>query len=535
MFDRLKRLAGDPARQEIAALFAHDPERAATFSVTHDGMLFDYSKTRIDAEARAALVDLAESHEVAARRDAMFAGQAINETEGRAVLHTALRNLAGDPVLIEGRDVMPGVLETLARMEDFADAVRGGRFTGQDGAITDVVNIGIGGSHLGPEMATRALSPCHDGPRCHFVSNVDGADIHDTLKGLDPARTLVIVASKSFTTAETMTNAATAREWMAQSVADPAAQFVAVSSALERTGAFGIPPERVFGFEDWVGGRYSLWGPIGLPLMIAIGPADFRAFLGGGADMDAHFRDAPLDVNMPVLLALCGIWHHQVCGYPTRAVLPYDQRLARLPAYLQQLEMESNGKRVTMAGAPLENGSGPVVWGEPGTNGQHAFYQLIHQGTQVVPCEFMLAATGHEPHLAHHQRMLVANCLAQSEALMRGRPMAEAREMMRAAGATGKELERLAAHRVFPGNRPSTTLLYDRLTPRRLGQIIALYEHRVFVEGVVLGINSFDQWGVELGKALASEIEPILAGEADGAEKDGSTRALIAQVKASGG
>ncbi|WP_422028929.1 glucose-6-phosphate isomerase [Roseovarius sp.] len=506
--------------------------RAEDFSVRFDGMLFDYSKTAMSREARALLLSILRSHHVEERRDAMFAGEAINETEGRAVLHTALRNLGGGPVEVDGSDVMPDVLDTLARMEAFAEEVRGGGFRGAGGPITDVVNIGIGGSHLGPEMAVRALSPYHDGPRCHFVSNVDGADIADCLAGLDPATTLVIVASKTFTTIETMTNAETARAWMAKAVDDPAAQFAAVSTAEDKTAAFGIAPERVFGFEDWVGGRYSVWGPIGLPLMLAIGPGDFRAFLQGGEAMDGHFREAPAEENMPVMLALTGLWHSNACGFPTRAVLPYDQRLARLPAYFQQLEMESNGKRVTMEGDALDMQSGPVVWGEPGTNGQHAFYQLIHQGTQVVPCEFMVAAKGHEPELAHHHHLLVANCLAQSEALMRGRPVEAARALMAEAGFEGAELERQAAHRVFPGNRPSTTLIYDRLTPRRLGEIVALYEHRVFVEGVILGINSYDQWGVELGKVLAKEMAPILSGEQDGNEKDGSTRQLVDFVRA---
>ncbi len=515
----------------IGALL-QDGDRAARFQVMADGMLFDYAKTSMTEGARAGLLAMAEARGVAARRDAMFAGAPINETEGRAVLHVALR--AGEDAVIEvdGQDVMPGVREGRARMRAFAEEIRQGRHEGAGGAITDVVNIGIGGSHLGPDMATRALHPCHDGPRCHFVSNVDGADIADCLEGLDAKRTLVIVASKTFTTIETMTNAETAKAWMARGGGDPARQFAAVSTALDRTAAFGIPPARVFGFEDWVGGRYSMWGPIGLSLMLAIGPGAFDEFLAGGAAMDAHFRAAPPERNMPVMLALTGLWHSHACGYATRAVLPYDQRLARLPAYFQQLEMESNGKGVTMAGAPVEGGSGPVVWGEPGTNGQHAFYQLIHQGTQVVPCEFMVAARGHEPQLDHHHRLLVANCLAQSEALMRGRDMDEAREMMRAAGFEGDALERQAAHRVFPGNRPSTTLLYDRLTPYRLGQIVALYEHRVFVEGVILGINSFDQWGVELGKVLAKEMEPLVAGEAEPEGKDGSTRSLLAYLKA---
>ena len=513
------------AGRPILDLFDH-ADRAAHFSIRTDDLLFDYSKTAIDPHARDLLVRLAESSGVAARRDAMFSGEKINETEGRAVLHTALRNLDGS-VEVDGKDVMPEVRETHARMEAFARDIREGRIKGQGGAFTDIVNIGIGGSDLGPAMATIALSPYADGPRAHFVSNVDGAHVHDVLAPLNPETTLVIVASKTFTTIETMTNAEAARKWMAAKVAEPAAQFAAVSTAEDRTAEFGIAPERVFGFSDWVGGRYSMWGPIGLSLMIAIGPDGFSDFLKGGAAMDAHFRNAPFAENLPVMLALVGIWHNQICGHATRAVLPYDQRLSRLPAYLQQLEMESNGKRVAMDGKTLDIHSGPVVWGEPGTNGQHAFYQLIHQGTRIVPCEFLLAREGHEPDLAHQHRLLAANCLAQSEALLRGRPLEVARDRMEANGLKGDELERQARHRVFPGNRPSTTLAYPKLTPFILGQIIALYEHRVFVEGVILGINSFDQWGVELGKELAMALDPILQGNEEPTDKDGSTRMLV--------
>ena len=506
-------------------------DRAAQFSLTVEDMLFDYSKTNIDTEARGLLLDLAMAAGVAQKREAMFGGAKINETEGRAVLHTALRNMQGALVL-DGRDVLPDMRATHVRMQDFVRDVRSGAFTGQGGAITDVVNIGIGGSDLGPAMATLALAPYHDGPRCHFVSNVDGAHIADTLRGLDPATTLVVVASKTFTTIETMTNAMAARDWMAVTVADPAAQFCAVSTAADKTAAFGIDPARVFGFEDWVGGRYSMWGPIGLSLMLAIGPAGFDDFLAGAAAMDRHFREAPFAQNMPVLLALTGIWHNQICGYASRAVLPYDQRLSRLPAYLQQLEMESNGKRVAMDGSDLTIHSGPVVWGEPGTNGQHAFYQLIHQGTRPVPCEFLVARTGHEPDLAGQHLLLVSNCLAQSEALMRGRSLAEATAIMARKGLSGPELDRQARHRVFPGNRPSTTLAYAKLTPFVLGQIVALYEHRVFVEGVILGINSYDQWGVELGKELALALQPILEGKQSAEGKDGSTQALVAFLTA---
>lgn len=521
----LQRLHDVNKGRQILDLF--DESRAREFSVTADGMLFDYSKTNIDTGTRAALVKLAEVSGIAEKRAAMFGGEKINDTEGRAVLHVALR--VGDDAVIkvDGKDVLPEVRRIRAACAAFARDVRSGAFKGQGGKITDVVNIGIGGSDLGPAMAYLALAPFADGPRCHFVSNVDGAHIHDVLQGLDPATTLVIVASKTFTTIETMTNADTAKRWMGEKVANPAAQFAAVSTAGDKTAAYGIDPARVFGFEDWVGGRYSMWGPIGLSLMIAIGPEAFDQFLAGGRAMDEHFLTADFGQNMPVMLALVGIWHNQICGYATRAVLPYDQRLARLPAYLQQLEMESNGKRVAIDGSDLETNSGPVVWGEPGTNGQHAFYQLIHQGTRVVPCEFLVAKRSHEPDLAHQHLLLVSNCLAQAEALLRGRSLDEARAIMAMKGLTGAELERQARHRVFPGNRPSTVLAYDQLTPFTLGQIIALYEHRVFVEGVILGINSYDQWGVELGKELALALQPVLEGKAGTAGKDGSTAALV--------
>ncbi len=520
MWNDLK--ARHAAIKDRAILDLFDAGRADAFSVETQHMRFDYSKTNIDTETRDLLIALADKADVAARRDAMFAGAEINETEGRAVLHTALRNLDGDPVMVDGVDVMPEVRATLDRMAAYADEVRSSQ-------ITDVVNIGIGGSDLGPAMAVQALSPYQDGPRCHFVSNVDGAHIADVLRGLDARTTLVIVASKTFTTIETMTNARTARAWMTDQGGDPGRQFAALSTSLEKTADFGIPAARVFGFEDWVGGRYSMWGPIGLSLMMAIGPDGFRAFLRGGQDMDRHFCAAQGTDNMPLMLALVGMWHRQVCGYASRAVLPYDQRLGQLPAYLQQLEMESNGKSVAMDGRALTVESGPIVWGAPGTNGQHAFYQLIHQGTSVVPCEFMVAAEGHEPELAHHHALLMANCLAQSEALMRGRSLDEARAKV-ADKFSGAELERQAAHRVFAGNRPSTTLVYPKLDPFTLGQIVALYEHRVFVEGVILGINSYDQWGVELGKELATALQPIIEGTQSAASKDGSTQSLVSYL-----
>jgi glucose-6-phosphate isomerase len=521
-FDDLIALQAAVKDRSILSLF-DDSERAATFSAQTGDMLFDFSKTNLDRETMDALLALIDGADVQTRRDAMFAGDKINETEGRAVLHTALRNLDGGPVMVEGADVMPDILATLDRMRDFADKIRASD-------ITDVVNIGIGGSDLGPAMAVQALSPYHDGPRCHFVSNVDGAHIADTLRGLNAKTTLVIVASKTFTTIETMTNARTARAWMTENGGDPARQFAALSTAQDKTDAFGINPAQVFGFEDWVGGRYSVWGPIGLSLMIATGPRAFHAFLRGAQSMDRHFCAAAPHENLPMLLALVGIWHNQICGYATRAVLPYDQRLGQLPDYLQQLEMESNGKTTQMDGTTTPFHTGPVVWGAPGTNGQHAFYQLIHQGTRVIPCEFLIAANSHEPDLAHHHKLLIANCLAQSEALMRGRSLQEASEIMAAKGLTGAELDRQARHRVFPGNRPSTTLSYPLLDPFTLGQIIALYEHRVFVEGVILGINSFDQWGVELGKELATSLQPIVDGSEPATGKDGSTAALVAFI-----
>ncbi|MFD3189251.1 glucose-6-phosphate isomerase [Sedimentitalea sp. HM32M-2] len=534
-WDQLAALHAAGRAGRIADLFVETPDRAARFSVQTDDLLLDYSKTMIDAAVRDALIGLCRTEGVAEKRTAMFAGENINRTEDRAVLHTALRNLDGGPVISGGVDVMPGIRDTLARMRGFADALRSGSLTGAGGAITDVVNIGIGGSDLGPAMAVPALAPYHDGPRCHFVSNVDGAHIADCLRDLDPRRTLVIVASKTFTTVETMTNARTARAWMHEGGGDPALQFAAVSTADERTAAFGIAADRVFGFQDWVGGRYSVWGPVGLALMLAIGPKGFEAFLRGGQAMDRHFQSADWDQNMPVMLALTGLWHSRVCGYRTRAVLPYEQRLARLPAYLQQLEMESNGKSVAMDGSALAQSTGPVVWGEPGTNGQHAFYQLLHQGSAIVPCEFMVGARGHEPDLAHQHRLLVSNCLAQSEALMNGRSLDEARALIADAGLETDQIERQARHRVFPGNRPSVTLVYPQLTPYVLGQIVALYEHRVFVEGVILGINSFDQWGVELGKELATSLAPIVDGDRPATGKDGSTAALVAQVHRHGG
>ncbi|CDZ31813.1 Glucose-6-phosphate isomerase [Neorhizobium galegae bv. officinalis] len=526
----LKSTVAKTDATDIRAAFAADSGRFAKFSAVFDDLLMDYSKTAVNDEIMALLEKLADAGGVAAKREEMFSGVAINFTEGRAVLHTALRNRSNTPVLVDGKDVMPDVNGVLAAMGKFADGIRSGALKGATGKkITDIVNIGIGGSDLGPVMVTLALAPFHDGPRAHFVSNVDGAHMADTLKLLDAETTLFIVASKTFTTIETMTNAASARVFIADKLGEAAVghHFCAVSTALDKVAAFGIDSDRIFGFWDWVGGRYSIWSAIGLPLMIAVGPENFGKFLDGAHAMDTHFRTAPVRQNLPMLLGLLGFYHRNVLGYPSRAILPYDQRLLRFPAYLQQLDMESNGKGVTIDGTPVEGNSGPVVWGEPGTNGQHAFYQLIHQGTTVIPAEFMIAANSFEPHLRHQHELLIANCLAQSEALMKGRTVAEAKAQLTSKGMDDKQADFIAPHRVFTGNRPSITFVYDKLTPFALGRLIALYEHRVFVEGVLFRINSFDQWGVELGKELATGLLPVVEGKESAAGHDASTQGLV--------
>lgn len=533
IIDTLTSTVAATHAEDLRAAFAADPQRFSRFSASLDDLLMDYSKCAVNDEVLDQLEQLLGAAGVAEKRDQMFSGAPINFTEGRAVLHTALRNRSNRPVMVDGRDVMPDVNGVLDAMGKFADGIRSGEMRGATGkAITDVVNIGIGGSDLGPVMATLALSPFHDGPRLHFVSNIDGAHIADTLKTLDAETTLFIVASKTFTTIETMTNAQTARAFIADALGEAAVghHFCAVSTALDKVAAFGIDQSRVFGFWDWVGGRYSIWSAIGLPLMIAIGPDNFGDFLAGGHAMDEHFRNAPFRQNLPMLLGALGVYHRNVLGYQTRAILPYDQRLSRFPAYLQQLDMESNGKSVTIDGKPVQGASGPVVWGEPGTNGQHAFYQLIHQGTSVIPAEFLIAANGFEPELRHQHELLIANCLAQSEALMKGRTLAEAKSQLTAKGVSDEEAEFLAPHRVFSGNRPSITFVYEQLTPYTLGRLIALYEHRVFVEGVVFRINSFDQWGVELGKELATGLLPVVQGKVAATGHDSSTVGLVSAL-----
>jgi glucose-6-phosphate isomerase len=514
---------------DMRKAFAAKGNRFAEFSAVQEDLLLDYSKCAVTAKSMKLLLSLAKVADVAKKRSAMFAGEIINITECRAVLHTALRNRSKAPVMVAGRDVMPDVRSVLAAMAKFSDEVRASD-------ITDVVNIGIGGSDLGPAMTTLALASYHDGPRLHYVSNVDGAHIADTLKTLNPATTLFLIASKTFTTIETMTNAKSARAWIVESLGEAAvaSHFAAISTALDKIAAFGIGETRVFGFWDWVGGRYSIWSAIGLPLMIAVGSSNFGRFLDGAFAMDEHFKTADAASNLPMLMGLIGVWHRNISKHAARAIIPYDQRLSRFPAYLQQLDMESNGKRVTKFGAASKNSTGPLVWGEPGTNGQHAFFQLLHQGTDIIPVEFLIAAVPHEKGMRDHHTLLMANCLAQSRALMKGRTLAEATAQLLAMGKDKAEAKRLAPHRVFTGNRPSITLAYKELDPYTLGRLIALYEHRVFVEAAIWNINAFDQWGVELGKELATGLQPVMEGKAGTEGQDSSTAGLVGYLKKMG-
>ena len=532
----LERHAEAMAGVHLRELFAADPDRFARFSLRAGDLLLDYSKNRVTEETIRLLLDLAREGELEAWRARMFAGDRINTTENRAVLHVALRNRSDRPNLVDGRDVMPEVNAVLARMRDFSERVRTGAWRGHTGeAVSDVVNIGIGGSDLGPLMVCEALRP-YQRPdlRPHFVSNVDGAHLLDTLAGLDPARTLFVVASKTFTTQETMTNAASARLWLVERLGDETAiakHFVAVSTNAEAVAAFGIDRANMFAFWDWVGGRYSLWSAIGLPIALAVGFERFEELLAGGHAMDEHFRTAPLERNMPVILGLLGIWYRDFVGACSHAVLPYDQHLHRLPAYLQQADMESNGKSTRRDGQRVDYATGPIIWGEAGTNGQHAFYQLIHQGTELIPADFLAAAESLTPLGDHHDKLL-ANFFAQTEALAFGKTAEEVRAELEADGLAGAALEALLPHKVFEGNRPTSSILYRRLDPATLGKLIALYEHKIFTQGVLWGINSFDQWGVELGKQLAKVILPQLAGSEPIGSHDSSTNGLINHMKA---
>ncbi len=516
-------------------LFADDPGRFERFSLQAGNLFLDYSKNRITDKTMKLLLDLAETAHIRQEIRKMFNGEKINVTENRAVLHTALRNRSNEPVMVDGRDVMPDVNRVLEQMRRFSDSVRKGEWKGYTGeTITDVVNIGIGGSDLGPVMATEALrhygSP-HLTP--HFVSNVDGTHIAETLKPLDPARTLFIVASKTFTTQETLANARTARSWLLEHAGEESAiprHFVALSTNASEVAAFGIDTTNMFEFWDWVGGRYSLWSAIGLSIAIYIGMDHFEELLAGGYEIDLHFRNAPPDRNMPIIMALLGIWYTNFIGAHSHAVLPYDQYLHRFPAYLQQADMESNGKSVTRMGLRADYATGPIIWGEPGTNGQHAFYQLIHQGTRLVPADFIAPVESLNP-VGNHHELLMANFFAQTEALMRGKTEQEARAEMEATGMSRKTIEYLLPHKVFEGNRPTNSILIPKLTPGTLGSLIALYEHKIFVQGTIWNVNSFDQWGVELGKQLATTILPELEADTETSGHDSSTNGLINRFK----
>jgi len=517
-------------------LFAREPSRAQTFSLDAAGLFLDYSKNRIDRNTVALLVTLARECGVEQQRDAMFAGERINTTEGRAVLHTALRTPRGQTLRLDGRDINADVHAVLDRMHDFSNRLRAGTWLGCQGqAITDIVNIGIGGSDLGPKMACQAMRS-HVHPRLtpHFISNADGHDIAALLPRLNPATTLFIVASKTFTTMETMMNAQTARTWfLAQHplIDDLKKHFVAVSTNTEAVQAFGIAPENMFPFWDWVGGRYSLWSAIGLPLMLAIGFDGFAQFLAGAHALDRHFQEAPLERNMPALLALMGIWNRNYFQDASISIAPYHQDLKYFPAYLQQLEMESNGKQVARDGTALDASTAPIIWGDVGTNVQHAYFQLLHQGSDIVPVDFI--ATLRPSHdLPGHHAVLLANCFAQSEALMLGKNAEEARRELQAAGKSAQAIAALLPHKIFHGNRPSNTILLNELSPARLGALTALYEHKTFVQGVIWGINSFDQWGVELGKVLAKQIQSELTGASASNQHDSSTNGLIARARA---
>lgn len=528
---------GELATATLRELFATDPQRFASMSREACGIFVDFSKHRTTAKTMQLLCALATQAKVESWRDQMFSGAKINATENRSVLHTALRNRANTPVLVDGNDVMPAINAVLAKMRDFTDRVRDGQWRGHTGkAITDIVNIGIGGSDLGPVMVTEALRPYGKADlRAHFVSNIDGTAIVEACRQLDPERTLFIVASKTFTTQETLTNAKTARAWLVDKLGDRTAvakHFVAISTNASEVAAFGIDTANMFEFWDWVGGRYSLWSAIGLSIMCMIGRDNFDALLDGAHAMDRHFCTAPLPDNLPVILALLGIWYGNFWGAESHAILPYDQYLQRFAAYFQQGDMESNGKSVDREGDRiLDYATGPVIWGEPGTNGQHAFYQLLHQGTRLIPCDFIAPIESHHP-IGNHHQLLLANFFAQTEALMRGKTSEEVRAELRAAKLSPERIDQLVPHRTFPGNRPTTSILVQKITPTTLGALVAMYEHKIFVQGIVWNIHSFDQWGVELGKQLANNIVPELEGGGTVTSHDASTNGLINRYKA---
>jgi glucose-6-phosphate isomerase len=520
---------------QLRELFAEDPRRFERFSLQLDDILFDYSKHRITTATRNLLVELAEQSGLTNRIEQMFAGEQINGTEQRAALHIALRNRSDRPIQVDGKDVMPQVNRVLNKMREFCARVRNGRWLGASGRpVTDIVNIGIGGSDLGPLMVTEALKP-YSRPqlRVHFVSNVDATHLSETLRRLDPETTLFLIASKTFTTQETLANAHSARDWLLNSLRDEAAianHFVAISTNKSLVTEFGIDPQNMFEFWDWVGGRYSLWSAIGLSIALYIGMDNFEELLAGAHQVDEHFRSAPFAQNIPVLMALLGIWYNNFFAADSHAILPYDQSLHRFPAYLQQADMESSGKQVTRSGKQVDYSTGPIIWGEPGTNGQHAFYQLIHQGTKLVPADFLAPIESHNP-LGEHQQLLLSNFFAQPEALMRGKTAAEVCAELEAEGLPAERIEQLLPHKVFPGNRPSSSFLFRKLTPKTLGALIACYEHKIFTQAAIWDINPFDQWGVELGKQLAKKILPELSDSNPVTGHDSSTNGLINYFK----
>ena len=516
-------------------LFKQDPQRFDKFNLRFNDLLFDFSKNRITEKTMALLYQLANESDLRGWTEKMFTGQKINTTEDRAVLHVALRNRSNKPILVDGRDVMPEVNAVLAHMREFSEAIRGGSWKGYTGKpITDVVNIGIGGSDLGPVMATEALRPYgKPGLNVHFVSNVDGTHIVETTKKLNPETTVFIVASKTFTTQETLTNATSAKEWFLKSAKDAAhvaKHFVALSTAEKEVKKFGIDPKNMFAFWDWVGGRYSLWSAIGLSIAVFIGMDNFEELLAGGHAMDEHFRTTPVEKNLPATLGLIGLWYNNFFGAQTVAILPYDQYMHRFPAYFQQGDMESDGKSVTRDGTPCEWSTGPIIWGEPGTNGQHAFYQLIHQGTKIVPCDFLAPIETHNP-VGEHHPILLSNFFAQTEALMKGKTAEEVRAELKGSTLSTEALEKLVPQKSFAGNKPTNSILFKKLTPRTLGSLIVLYEHKIFTQGIIWNINSFDQWGVELGKQLAKAILPELKGSDKVTTHDASTNGLINYYK----
>jgi len=515
-------------------LFEKDSKRFEKFSIRFNDILLDYSKNRITDETMKLLLQLAREAKVKKWIEKMFSGEKINFTENRAVLHIALRNRSNRAIYVDGTDVMPAVNAELAKMKAFCEKVRSGEWKGYTGkAISDVVNIGIGGSDLGPLMVCEALKPYGSKLNVHFVSNVDGTHIAETLKKINPETTLFLIASKTFTTQETMTNAQTARAWFLKSANDETAvakHFAALSTNSKAVAEFGIDTKNMFGFWDWVGGRYSLWSAIGLSIALFIGFENFEELLRGAFEMDEHFRTAPFEKNLPVILALLGIWYNNFFGAETYALLPYDQYLHRFAAYFQQGDMESNGKRITREGKVVSYQTGQIVWGEPGTNGQHAFYQLIHQGTKLIPCDFLAPALSHNPIGEHHQ-ILLSNFFAQTEALMKGKTEKEVRKELEAQGLKKKEIEKLLPHKVFEGNRPTNSILFQKLTPKTLGSLIAMYEHKIFVQSIIWNINAFDQWGVELGKQLAKAILPELKDEKTVETHDASTNGLINYYK----